>query len=97
VAAAYSSERETANQAFPACEIATMSNNDFYLSRIEANGWNAAHSVMQGENPDISDASVAKFNPYSSGPERDRWLIGFGNALRTIDGGREPAEPRNHR
>ena len=42
----------------------------FRLSRIYAQGWNAARTVKDGE----------QINPYPAEPERGRWLAGFANA-----------------
>ena len=56
-------------------------NNAFLLSRIEAQGWNAAQRVMTGEMRAPDDARIAKLNPYASDPERLRWRTGFKNAV----------------
>jgi hypothetical protein len=59
-----------------------MTGNDaFLLSRIEAQGWNAAHRVMIGETRAPDDARIAKLNPHASDPERARWRTGFTNAV----------------
>lgn len=57
-----------------------MSNtiDDFRFSRIYAEGWNKARSLMkEGNRPD--DMSV--LNPYRSENERTRWNEGFAKAL----------------
>ena len=56
-------------------------NSDFRLSRIEAEGWNAAHRVMVGEVIAPGDIRIADFNPYRADPARGRWVAGFNNAL----------------
>jgi hypothetical protein len=43
---------------------------DFRLSRIYAQGWNAARALHGAESP----------NPYASDPERQRWQTGFSDA-----------------
>jgi hypothetical protein len=59
-----------------------MTGNDaFLLSRIEAQGWNAAQRVMIGETRTLDDARIAKLNPHVSDPERARWRTGFKNAM----------------
>ena len=48
----------------------------FQLSRIYAQGWNAAKRLPVPEaRPDAK--AVAELNPYKSGPERARWSEGF--------------------
>jgi len=44
----------------------------FYLSRIYAQGWNAARTAW---GPDGAPA-----NPYDTDPEQTRWQAGFSNA-----------------
>lgn len=44
----------------------------FHLSRIYAQGWNAARGVWKADR--------APANPYASDPERSRWQAGFGSA-----------------
>ena len=43
----------------------------FRLSRIYAQGWNAARNAWAADVP---------INPYTTEPERGRWLAGFSNA-----------------
>ncbi len=47
---------------------------DFRLSRIYAEGWNAARQLSANSRAD------AATNPYTSEPERTRWFQGFENA-----------------
>jgi len=54
------------------------SNSEFRLSRIYAQGWNAARTLVKSGD-DAADA--AKLNPYRSGSERARWHEGFTKAL----------------
>jgi hypothetical protein len=59
--------------------------NAFLLSRIEAQGWNAAQRVMTSESRAPDDARIAKLNPHPSDPERARWHTGFKNAVNTLE------------
>ena len=47
----------------------------FQLSRIYAQGWNAAKHLPTDDRLDAK--AVAKLNPYKSEPERARWSEGF--------------------
>ena len=49
----------------------------FRLSRIQAEGWNAARHAPA----DLSDAKIAALNPHKKDPEAARWLAGFRNAM----------------
>ena len=49
--------------------------NAFQLSRVYAQGWNAAKRLPADPRPDAK--AVAELNPYKSGPERARWAEGF--------------------
>jgi hypothetical protein len=53
----------------------------FLLSRIEAQGWNAAQRVMIGETRAPDDAAIARLNPHKTDPARARWHTGFKNAV----------------
>jgi hypothetical protein len=50
----------------------------FALSRIQAEGWNAARKFLID---DIDDAKIAALNPYSGADEKARWHAGFTGAL----------------
>lgn len=52
--------------------------NAFALSRIQAEGWNAARKLPID---DIDDVRIAALNPYNGDAERARWLAGFMGAL----------------
>lgn len=60
-------------------------NDDFLLSRIEAQGWNAAQRVMSGETKVPGDARIAQLNPHACDPERARWRTGFKNAVGQLE------------
>jgi len=50
----------------------------FRLSRIYAEGWNAARS-LPAVSP-LSGERIAKLNPYGTEPARSRWIEGFTKA-----------------
>ena len=50
----------------------------FRLSRVYAQGWNAARQLSA--NTRTNAATMAALNPYTSEPERTRWDQGFANA-----------------
>lgn len=53
----------------------------FRLSRIEAEGWNAARRVPLAVLVQLDNAKIAALNPYVHDPEQMRWNAGFANAL----------------
>jgi hypothetical protein len=53
--------------------------SEFQLSRIQAEGWNAARKYLVNGNP-ADTKKIAALNPYTSAPERERWDAGFGDA-----------------
>jgi hypothetical protein len=53
-------------------------NNAFRLSRIQAEGWNAARKFLVA---DIDDKKIAALNPYKEASEKARWHTGFTGAL----------------
>ena len=53
----------------------------FRLSRIEAEGWNAARRVPLAVLSRLNSETIAALNPYASDPEQNRWNAGFANAL----------------
>ena len=53
----------------------------FRLSRIEAEGWNAARRVPLAALAQLDSEKIAALNPYTYGPEQTRWTAGFANAL----------------
>jgi hypothetical protein len=56
--------------------------NEYVLSRIYAQGWNAAFKLTD-EQRAWGDAA-ATLNPYPAMPERDRWAQGFSGALGAV-------------
>lgn len=53
---------------------------NFRLSRIQAEGWAAAHKYANG-GMHCDGATVSSLNPYRTGAERVRWFAGFNSAL----------------
>ena len=56
--------------------------NAFRLSRIQAEGWNAARKFLIEE---IDEAKIASLNPYREPAEKARWHTGFTGALEASD------------
>ena len=54
---------------------------DFELSRIYAEGWNAAWKMSPAQAIVLARRGVAALNPYEAGAEHKRWAEGFGRAL----------------
>lgn len=62
-----------------ALETHVMENNNaFRLSRIQAEGWNAARKFLLD---DVDEAKIVSLNPYSGAAEKARWHAGFTGAL----------------
>jgi hypothetical protein len=59
----------------------TTAKDTFRLSRIRAEGWNAARRISPIELDDADEAKCAALNPYANDPERDRWSDGFKSAV----------------
>lgn len=53
----------------------------FRLSRIEAEGWNAARRVPLAALTQLDSEKIAALNPYTYDAEQTRWNAGFVNAL----------------
>jgi hypothetical protein len=53
----------------------------FKLSRIYAEGWNAASKLSADESDGLDPRGAAALNPYVVEPERSRWSEGFAKAL----------------
>ena len=56
---------------------------EFHLSRVQAEGWNAARRMGLDDLAQIDAAKIALLNPYAKNAERARWSAGFSNALRS--------------
>ena len=55
--------------------------NDFRLSRIQANGWNAARRMSLSDAQALDSAQIDALNPYLVPAERMRWVAGFMSML----------------
>jgi hypothetical protein len=53
----------------------------YRLSRIQAEGWNAAHVIDASALDKLDAAQIEILNPYACDPERTRWSTGFTSAL----------------
>ena len=53
-------------------------NTAYRLSRIQAEGWNAARGFL---HDDLDAAKIAALNPYRGDQEMARWTVGFTDAL----------------
>jgi hypothetical protein len=58
-----------------------MGDTTFRLSRIFAEGWNAAQALPANECDGLERRDVAALSPYATEPERSRWSEGFAKAL----------------
>jgi hypothetical protein len=57
--------------------------DDFRLSRVQAEGWNAARRMPVDDLAQIDAAKIALLNPYAKDAERTRWSTGFTNAVKS--------------
>ena len=57
--------------------------SDFRLSRIYAEGWNAAKKLSSDAHAALNAGRVADLNPYTHVSEKARWNDGFRAALET--------------
>jgi len=61
--------------------MTTDANDDFRMSRVEAEGWNAAQRYRADQTGTPDDIRIADFNPYAGSLARSRWAAGFRKAL----------------
>ncbi len=66
--------------ASPVCKTPSVG-EAYRLSRIHAEGWNAAHRIVGSTLDALDGVQVESLNPYASDPERTRWNAGFTSAL----------------
>jgi hypothetical protein len=59
-----------------------MTDNSFRLSRVYAEGWNAANNLTADECDRLNPAQMAALNPYAADPEKSRWNEGFAAFLK---------------
>jgi hypothetical protein len=53
----------------------------FTLSRVYAEGWNAAKRLTASECDALDPGGIASLNPYDTDARRQRWSDGFAKAL----------------
>jgi hypothetical protein len=53
----------------------------FRLSRIQAEGWNAARRVATDKLGQMSNSKIDALNPHVDEAERTRWSAGFKSAI----------------
>ena len=53
----------------------------FKLSRIYAQGWNAANMISANAYSELDTVKTAALNPYAMEPQRSRWSDGFQAAI----------------
>jgi phosphatidylserine/phosphatidylglycerophosphate/cardiolipin synthase-like enzyme len=54
----------------------------YRLSRVFAEGWNAAQKIMRKlKFNGLTPSEIASINPYGEEPERSRWTDGFNEAI----------------
>ncbi len=63
-----------------AAQVESGHGENFHLSRVQAEGWTAAHKFMNG-GVVCNGAKVSSLNPYKTDAERLRWFAGFNSAL----------------
>jgi hypothetical protein len=56
----------------------------FRLSRIQAEGWNAARRLPVTRAAEPNDSEIDALNPYRQGAARLRWNTGFRSALESL-------------
>ena len=61
--------------------VAAVDVSAFKLSRIFAEGWNAARELSTEATDDLTLRAMTALNPYGNEPERSRWVEGFTKAL----------------
>lgn len=73
----------------------------YRLSRIQAEGWNAARAQSSGSPADFDETAAEALCPYRSDPEKSRWLTGFCSAFKArlsvpgkLSGGSTPVGAR---
>ena len=62
----------------------------YRLSRVQAEGWNAAHRIGASTLDTFDGTQIESLNPYALDPERTRWCAGF---RRFFCGGNRPNGP----
>jgi hypothetical protein len=73
--------QSAASSATTRASHAASSSEAYRLSRIQADGWNAAHRIGASALDKLDEMQIESLNPYASDPERVRWHAGFASAL----------------
>jgi hypothetical protein len=63
--------------------MGTVISTSFRLSRVYAQGWNAARRSLLSGEPDAK--AVMALNPYTAESERTRWNEGFAEAMQSTE------------
>ncbi len=58
-----------------------MSDTEFRLSRIYAEGWNKAQELSANDSDGLDPSRASALNPYAAEPEKSRWSEGFAKAI----------------
>ena len=61
----------------------SANDDGFRMSRIRAEGWQAARTYLISGNPG-DEKKIAALNPYRTELERKLWYMGFNNALEKL-------------
>jgi hypothetical protein len=64
-------------------ENSTKDDTGFRMSRIQAEGWNAALNYLVSGNPG-DQKKIAALNPYRTDLERSSWYAGFNKAVEKL-------------
>jgi hypothetical protein len=70
----------------PSQKAGAVETDDFQLSRIYSQGWNAARKLLADGKSHLEAAEAAARNPYPTGQENSRWTKGFMEALESRAG-----------
>ena len=77
--------RRSGASATTASPVLQAGDEGYRLSRIQAEGWHAAHRVAANTLDRLDGTQIESLNPYASDPERTRWRAGFTSALMPLD------------
>ena len=56
--------------------------DEYRLSRIQAEGWNAARAYPSDDLADLEVETIEALSPYRGGPGKARWIAGFRSAFK---------------
>jgi hypothetical protein len=75
------SRRSSASAVTAPVRKSASASEAYRLSRIQAEGWNAAHRGAASTLDRLDETQIQLLNPYVSDPEKARWSAGFTSAL----------------